>query len=335
MSNRAIQWALAQSIKPSGAKFVLVVLADMVRDVECQGWPPLHAWGTSLPRLAELTAQDDKTVRANLQRLVAGGYIEEAGKAGRTGQVNVYRVLVGAYPAAADGGAERSPKATESGSLDGATKTTETGTLYRCQKATESGSLAGNERLPVSAAKTPVFHAKDSQFRPERLPKTGDETLLSPVEPKEEPRNTARVRAPTAKARTTDMTAAEFVAEGLSPATAAEFIEDRKRRKASLGRAAWSRQKNEAEKAGLTVEAATVYALGAGWQAFTADYYLNASGASGGRRSASRGHPTDAARDAANSASSSDAIRRLLKQDGLFGGSDAALPLVERIPEGD
>lgn len=86
MSGAASNWAWKQRI-PSSAKFVLVAMADQVStDLAFMS----SKW------LCEATGQDRKTVLANLSRLVQWKLIEDTGeRRGRTGQIPVYRLLIG------------------------------------------------------------------------------------------------------------------------------------------------------------------------------------------------------------------------------------------------
>lgn len=91
MSVEAITWALAQPIKHSTAKFVLVCLANCA-DSEGKAWP-------SIAYLCEATAQDRKTVIENLRRLKEAGLLASTGEMkGRTGQVPVYRLNTKTVP---------------------------------------------------------------------------------------------------------------------------------------------------------------------------------------------------------------------------------------------
>ena len=84
MSNEAITWALAQHVKPSSAKFVLVVMANCSDKGTWICWP-------SVAHLAEATQQDRKTVLEGIKRLKAAGLISEtAQRKGVTHQVIVY-----------------------------------------------------------------------------------------------------------------------------------------------------------------------------------------------------------------------------------------------------
>lgn len=86
MSIEAVSWALAQSISPSSAKFVLVVLGNCANGDSRLAHP-------SVAHLAEATGQDRKTVIAGLHKLREMGFIEDTGeRRGTTGQVVVYRL---------------------------------------------------------------------------------------------------------------------------------------------------------------------------------------------------------------------------------------------------
>lgn len=85
MSNEAITWALAQPVKHSTAKFVLVVMANHA-DKDLIAFP-------SVASLVDATSQDRKTVLENLKRLIALGYLQDTGmRKGSTCQVIVYRL---------------------------------------------------------------------------------------------------------------------------------------------------------------------------------------------------------------------------------------------------
>ena len=85
MSIEAVAWALSQPVEHSSAKFVLVVLANHA-DSDGICWP-------SIQSISDSTAQDRKTVIANLKRLVEMGWITDTGmRKGTTNQVPVYRL---------------------------------------------------------------------------------------------------------------------------------------------------------------------------------------------------------------------------------------------------
>lgn len=87
MSWPAVHWAFAQRAPSSAAKFLLIVLADNAAVDDWRSWP-------SIPYLVETTQQDRKTVMKNLRALEDAALIAPVGKAGRTGQVTVWRLPV-------------------------------------------------------------------------------------------------------------------------------------------------------------------------------------------------------------------------------------------------
>jgi len=85
VSIQAISWALKQPIAKSSEKFVLVVLCNYA-DERGYCYPSIAA-------LAADTAQDRKTVIANLKSLSTAGVIRDTGKrVGATGQIIVYQI---------------------------------------------------------------------------------------------------------------------------------------------------------------------------------------------------------------------------------------------------
>lgn len=141
MSNEAINWAFAQPIKHSTAKFVLVVMANHAPDGDWLAWP-------SVASLAEATGQDRKTVLENLKRLAALGYIVDTGaRKGATKQVPVYQLNREPVPVS-----EQSQKRDD----------------------TENGTV------PKFPSNSPVFPVKQSQNSVETVPKTGHGTIKEP-----------------------------------------------------------------------------------------------------------------------------------------------------------
>ena len=87
MSIQAITWAFDQSVKPSGTKFVLVVMANCANEAG-DAYP-------SIDHLCHATGQDRKTVIEGVARLVGMGLMMDTGeRKGRTGQVKVFRLTV-------------------------------------------------------------------------------------------------------------------------------------------------------------------------------------------------------------------------------------------------
>lgn len=98
-SRAALNWAFAQRAGSSSENHLLIVMASMVADKPMQSkasgttWPEHHCWA-SLETLAEATGLDERTVGKSLARLVAGGYLKQAGIDGKTRKVKVYQLAV-------------------------------------------------------------------------------------------------------------------------------------------------------------------------------------------------------------------------------------------------
>lgn len=89
MSHEATNWAWRQPVPNSSAKFVLLAIANR-SNPDQRG--RIVAF-TSIRYLAEVTAQDRKTVVTNLGKLREWGLIEDTGeRVGKTKQVPVYEV---------------------------------------------------------------------------------------------------------------------------------------------------------------------------------------------------------------------------------------------------
>lgn len=94
MSFDALAWAAKQRAGGSGAKLVLLGLAECASRGEALAFP-------SVAELVEFSDLDRKSVIANLARLEARGLIEDTGRrCGRTKQIKVYRVCVETVPKA-------------------------------------------------------------------------------------------------------------------------------------------------------------------------------------------------------------------------------------------
>jgi hypothetical protein len=168
----AIAWGLQQRLNHPSAKFVLMILCNAARDVPSvskasgKRWPPLHAY-LSVASICQLTEHDRKTVMAGLHRLEAEGLIVRAGTDGQTNQVVVYALnLTGTR----NGTASKAPASTKTG----------TGSYTENGTGTEIGTV------PVSQANSTSFPGKQYQFSASPVPELGHETILNPIEPKEE-----------------------------------------------------------------------------------------------------------------------------------------------------
>ncbi|WP_111876432.1 helix-turn-helix domain-containing protein [Paracidovorax anthurii] len=152
MSFDAIAWALEQPVRPSSAKFVLVAMADCVNG---EGVADMVCF-PSLAHLARRTAQDEKTVQANIQRLRESGFITDTGeRRGQTGQVIVYRLNTPEIGAVSEAVASlKDPQ------ISG-------------ERPPNLGSLVKPETPPNFRDNTPEFPVKDPQISGERPPNLG------------------------------------------------------------------------------------------------------------------------------------------------------------------
>lgn len=92
MSSEAIAWAFKVNLKPSALKFTLVALC------ECANYKTGHIH-PSIAHLEEITGQDRKTLIANIAKLELLGLIVDTGeRAGKTGQIKVYRATTETAP---------------------------------------------------------------------------------------------------------------------------------------------------------------------------------------------------------------------------------------------
>jgi hypothetical protein len=96
---------MQQKAPSSAAKHVLTALACVAHHESGLAWP-------SVPYLSEITQQDRKTVLKSLCSLEATGLITAHGKAGKTGQITVWRLefLSSAPLAQLDQAPQNSPK---------------------------------------------------------------------------------------------------------------------------------------------------------------------------------------------------------------------------------
>jgi len=75
----AMQWAFHAPIRSSGAKFILVALAEHARDEGHDAWTCFP----SMKRLAKWTAQGERTIERHLSWLAAEGWISRQTRPGR------------------------------------------------------------------------------------------------------------------------------------------------------------------------------------------------------------------------------------------------------------
>lgn len=144
---------MSAPVDKSSAKFVLVAMAHCVNgkgeeDMTC--WP-------STQHLADVTAQDRKTVLEGMRRLREAGFIVDTGeRRGATGQVAVYRL-----------------------------NTPKTGTVAEPSNSTENGTVTETVpktgQVPKTDTNSTVFPYEQSQISLVTVPKTGHGTTKEQV----------------------------------------------------------------------------------------------------------------------------------------------------------
>lgn len=171
LSVEAISWAFQQPVPHASAKFVLVAMANHA-DADMRCWP-------SSAHLCSQTAQDRKTVQANLQRLREWGYIVDTGeRRGATKQVPVYLLR---QP-------ENEPVKGLKNTPEVGGNTTGNGPIEDAQKRAASTDETG----PNFPPNRPVFPRKQAQISPETGPKTGHGTIRNHQEPSGNHKTNAR-----------------------------------------------------------------------------------------------------------------------------------------------
>lgn len=130
MSGAALGWAWKQPVPMAAAKFVLVAFADQTTS---------DLAFMSLAAISDMTGLDRKTVVASIARLIEWGLIEDTGeRRGRTGQIPVYRMMLG------------------EGLFDNA---------HYDQKNPKSGTVPKTEPVPKTDGNSTAFPTKQSQKR--------------------------------------------------------------------------------------------------------------------------------------------------------------------------
>lgn len=269
-------------IGPPTVKFAVLALADWCDDQGGSLWPSHAALGA---RIGVSRSQAQRIIRGLIETGVLS--VIANAKGGAPGSTPHYRLHLDRLtsmaqtadePVARTDSADATPRA-ETGSMDA----TPTGSA----SATPSPKTDSADATPTGstgAAPRGETGSTHAVGRVAPMQQTGSAgATQSPMYLEKEEINTARAspeskpgRRP-ARDEATEMSLADFVADGLSEATAKEWIAHRRARKAGLGWVAWGGQKAAALKAGLAIEEAISFALTAGWQTFNAKWYANAT----------------------------------------------------------
>lgn len=183
--------------------------------------------------LSKVTQQDRKTVLKNLKALESSALIFPAGKTGRTGQVTVWRL-----PVVASDRTVNRPK---------------NGTLSSTAKRPKNG-------IDESSKTVPLFHSKSTNIPSEASQKRDTEPVRNPKEPK--------------KKRSTSLDAARTaVLPEVAPQVLSDWMLVRKAKRAGPVTTTVAQiLRTEAEKAGLSVQAAIEICCHRGWQSFNAGW---------------------------------------------------------------
>ena len=248
MSNEAINWAFAQDVPKSSAKFVLVAMANLAgADMTC--WP-------SMQYLQNATGQDRKTVLESTRRLREAGFVVDTGeRKGVTKGVVVYRL------SDPKNGTASEVQGDEEGAAESVGSSAENGIAKQSQK--RSGSENGV--VPFFPGSSPVFPVKQSQISLEAVPKTGHRTIK---EPSRNPKDTTEKSADRVD-----------LLVGVSPQVIADYLQVRKAKRAgALTATAVAGLEREAVKVGLSLAQAVAYCCEAGWQGFNAGWYSQRQG---------------------------------------------------------
>jgi len=157
MSYQAVNWALAQDVQHSAAKFLLVVMSH---HADKNTWESFMA----IKRMAQFTGQDRKTVIVNIARLVDGGFISDTKRrVGETGQIPVY-VINGPK-----NGTVQSDEDDDEPSSPVQGNSAEIGTVGEAKSA-EIGTVREGGNSTVFPGNSTVFPVKESQISLERVP---------------------------------------------------------------------------------------------------------------------------------------------------------------------
>lgn len=241
MSNQAIDWALAQPVKHSTAKFVLMVMANRADD-DMICWP-------STADLCQQTAQDRKTVQENLRRLREAGFIEDTGeRKGATKQVIVYRLKTPEIGPVEDDLDTPIEIASDAG--------------IGCTKEAQKRNSTNNGTGPNFPSKRPEIPTKEAQISPVTGPKTGHGTHK---ETTKNPQGTKN------KEPAFDMLA-ELLNRGVGLDVARDWMAVRKKKNAPETLTALNGLAREAQKAGLSLEDAVQVCAERNWQSMDAKW---------------------------------------------------------------
>jgi hypothetical protein len=183
MSYQAVNWALAQDVRHSAAKFLLVVMAH---HADNNTWESFLA----VKSMAACTGQDRKTVIVNIARLIEGGFITDTKKrVGETGQIPVY-LLNGTKNGTVSSGEDGGESV-----ISGQKNSTEIGTTKEAEQSQKRDSLE-SDNSTVFPSNSTVFPPEQSQFSLETVPNLGHGIEHLIEKQKKEKKNKGAVEIP-------------------------------------------------------------------------------------------------------------------------------------------
>jgi hypothetical protein len=217
VSFAAIRWALAQPVAKASTKFLLVAMADCVDSRAIGAW---LSW-PSYRHLAERTSLDFKTVEASVSRLKEMGYLIDTGKRrGETGKVVVYQLNT------PENGVVISDPEGEGGSHP------------QHANGPEIGVVKSEPNDPVFPGNPPKFPAQSPQISSAMTPKTGSvSSNRTSNRTKKEPGESAMPRP-----------------ADVSEQVWKDWTALRTKKRAGVSETALAGAREEAAKAGLTLE---------------------------------------------------------------------------------
>lgn len=153
MSYQAVNWALAQDVHHSAAKFLLVVMAH---HADKNTWESFMA----VKSMTSCTGQDRKTVIVNVARLIEGGFIADTKRrVGETGQIPVYLI----------NGTKNGTASDEEADDENQKNSTKFGTAKEVEEYQIRESLE-KDNSTVFPHNSTVFPLKESQISLETVP---------------------------------------------------------------------------------------------------------------------------------------------------------------------
>ncbi len=245
MSVEAINWAFAQPVERSAAKFVLVAMARRCNDTNLVNgkwacWPSISA-------IVEDTGMNRKTVFDSLARLQESGFISDVGmRKGGTGRVAVYAL--------------NSPK---------------NGTIKQYQKRDDCEIEIVPKTEPLQELIVPISDTNSPENGTEIVPKSGHGT-----DKEQEGTGKPKNITPRSKPEGFDFNG-RLLAAGVAETAVLDWATIRKVKKLPATQTAFEGLLREASKAGVTLQSAVTECCERGWGGFKAEWLANSKARAG------------------------------------------------------